>query len=71
MITEGSVMVPIFVPVLPVDTGSITTAAVPQGWVDLNGSQIVPQGNVGYVCTSATLTSGVFTIGVLWAEVPA
>lgn len=62
---------PIFFPLLPVNTGAITTGALASGFADVGGAFIVGPGNVGYVCASATLGSGVFTIAILWAELPA
>jgi hypothetical protein len=62
---------PIFLPLTGVNTGAVTTQAVSSSWVDVSGGLIVGPGNVGYVCASATLSSGVFTIGLLWAELPA
>jgi hypothetical protein len=70
----GTVIVlpaPIFLPLVAVNTGAITTQVLSTGFVDLGGSLIVGPGNCGYVCASATLTSGVFTIGIVWAELPA
>jgi hypothetical protein len=70
----GTVIVlpaPIFLPLVSVNTGAITTSVLTTGFVDVGGSLIIGPGNVGYVCASATLTSGVFTIGLLWAELPA
>jgi hypothetical protein len=70
----GTVIVlpaPIFLPLVSVNTGAITTSVLTTGFVDVGGSLIIGPGNVGYVCASATLTSGVFTIGLLWAEMPA
>lgn len=72
--TGGTVIVlpaPIFVPLVGVNTGAITTQVISSGWVDVGGLFIVGPGNAGYVCASATLTSGVFTIGLLWAELAA
>jgi len=63
--------VPIFFPLIAVNTGAITTGALTSNYVDVGGAFIVAPGNVGYVCASATLTAGVFTIGILWAELPA
>lgn len=57
-------------PLLAVNTGAITTGALTASYFDVGGAFIVPPGNVGYVCGNATLTAGVFTIGVLWAELP-
>ena len=70
----GTVIVlptPIFLPLVAVNTGAITTSAVPQTWVDVGGLVVAGPGTVAYVCASATLTSGVFTIGLVWAELPA
>lgn len=69
----GTVIVlpaPIFLPLTGVNTGAITTQAVSSSWIDVNGGLIIGPGNVGYVCSSATLSSGVFTIGIFWAELP-
>ncbi len=71
--TGGTVLVlplPVFLPLTGVNTGAITTQAVSSSWVDVGGGLIVGPGTVGYVCASATLTTGVFTIGALWAELP-
>ncbi len=58
-------------PLVAVNTGAITTGALTQCFVDLGGVFQVSQGSIGYICANATLTSGVFTIGLLWAELPA
>jgi hypothetical protein len=57
-------------PLVAVNTGAITTGALTQCFVDVGGAFIVAPGNVGYICGNATLTAGVFTIGLLWAELP-
>lgn len=62
--------VPVFLPLTGVNTGAVTTQALSSSWVDIGGALIIGPGNVGYVCASATLTAGVFTIGLLWAEMP-
>lgn len=62
---------PIFLPLTGVNTGAVTTQGVSSSWIDVGGALIVAAGNVGYVCSSATLSSGVFTIGLMWAELPA
>jgi hypothetical protein len=72
--SAGTVVVlpaPIFLPLIGVNTGAITTGVLNSSWCDVGGALIVGPGNVGYVCGSATLTAGVFTIGLLWAELPA
>lgn len=57
-------------PLVAVNTGAITTGALTNNWIDVGGVFQVGPGNVGYVCGNATLTAGVFTIGLLWAELP-
>ncbi len=62
---------PIFFPIVPVSAGAITTQVLSgPGFVDVGGAVVVNPGFVGYVSTSATLTSGVLTLSVLWAELP-
>jgi hypothetical protein len=61
---------PIFLPLLGVNTGAVTTGAISQSIAEVGGAVVVAPGGIGYVCTSATLTSGVFTIGMMWAELP-
>ncbi len=61
--------VPIFNPIIAVSGGAITTPVIAgSSYVDVGGSIVINPGYVGYVATSATLTSGVITIGVLWCE---
>lgn len=57
-------------PLIAVNTGAITTGVLTQCFVDVGGMFTVAPGNIGYVCGNATLTAGVFTIGLLWAETP-
>lgn len=63
--------VPNFAPLISVNTAAVTLQGITTSYVDVGGMFVVGPGNVGYVCASATLTTGVFTIGVLWAELPA
>lgn len=74
MTTTGNVGIlptPIFVPLIGVNTGAITTQCLGgTGFVDVGGLFIVGPGNMGCATVSATLTSGVFTVGLLWAELP-
>ena len=73
--STGTVIVlpaPIFMPLISVCGPTVTTAvATAASFIDVAGSLIIGPGNVGYICASATLSSGVFTIGVMWAELPA
>ena len=57
-------------PLIAVNTGAITTGSLTSCFQDVGGVFQVSPGCVGYVCANATLTSGVFTIGLLWAELP-
>jgi len=57
-------------PLVAVNTGAITTGALTSNFIDLGGALQVSPGTVGYVCGNATLTAGVFTIGLMWAELP-
>ena len=71
----GTVIVlpaPIFLPLVGINTGAITTQGVERTYIDVAGGLIIGPGNVGYVCASATLTTGVYPfIAILWAELPA
>ncbi len=74
MTTSGNVGIlptPIFVPLIGYNTGAITTQVLSGGYVDVGGLFIVGPGNVGYASVSTTLTGGVFTVGLLWAELAA
>ncbi len=63
--------VPIFYPIVPVSAVAITLQVLSgPGFVEVGGTIVVNPGYVGYVTTSATLTSGVLTLGLLWAEIP-
>lgn len=57
-------------PLVAVNTGAITTGALTTNYFDCGGAFQVAPGSVGYICGNATLTAGVFTIGLLWAELP-
>jgi len=59
-----------FQPVISVGTGALNLDNVDFAWVDLGGSIVVPSGSWASVASSATLTSGVFQIGLMWAEIP-
>ncbi len=64
--------VPTFSPLFPINTATAGTAmtALLQSNLDVGGTFVVGPGNVGYIASDATLTSGVLTIGVMWAEIP-
>ncbi len=59
-----------FIPTHTLDTGAITTVAVAPTWVDLGGTIVVPPGGWAAVSASATATSGVLKIALMWAEIP-
>ena len=62
---------PIFLPLIAVNTGAVSVNGVGTNWLDIGGALIVGPGTVGYVCGSATLSTLVIQIGLVWAEVPA
>lgn len=64
--------VPTFSPLFPINTATAGTAmsALQQSNIDVSGMFVVGPGNVGYIGSDATLTSGVLTIGIMWAELP-
>lgn len=60
-----------FIPTHQVTTVALTSAPpLSMQWWDLGGLFVVPAGSFASVAASATLTSGVFNIGLIWAEVP-
>ena len=66
----GILPAPVFVPLIGVNTGAVTTQVINGGYVDVGGMFIVGPGNMGCLTVSATLTSGAFTVGLMWAELP-
>jgi len=71
--SAGTVIIlptPIFLPLVGVSLAATSVGLnVAPSWVDVAGGLIIGPGNVGFVCGSAVQTSGVFTIGILWAEI--
>ena len=59
-----------FVPTHAIGTGALNLAALGLTWVDLGGSIIVPSGNFASVAASATATSAVLDVALMWAEIP-
>lgn len=59
-----------FMPTHTLDTGAITAVNVLPSWVDISGAVVVPPGSWAAIAASATATSAVVNIGVMWAEVP-
>ena len=69
--TVSVLPVPIFLPLVAVNTGAVSVNGVSANWLDLGGALIVGPGTVGYVCGSALLSTLVIQIGLVWAELPA
>jgi hypothetical protein len=63
--------VPIFMPLIAVNTGAVSVNGISQNWLDVGGALIVGPGTVGYICGSATLSTMVLQVGIVWAELPA
>lgn len=59
-----------FMPTHTLDTGAVTTINTLPSWVDLGGLFIVSPGDWIAVAASATATSAVCKIGLIWAEIP-
>lgn len=60
-----------FMPTHQVTTVALTSAPpLSMMWFDLGGCFIVPPGSFASVSASATLTSGVFSVGLIFAEIP-
>ena len=60
-----------FLPCVQVGTGAITVDNTELAWVELGGAIIVPTACWAAVSASATLTTGVFALGLVWMELPA
>lgn len=59
-----------FIPTHTLDTGAITTVAMLPAWVDIGGIVLVPPGSWCSVSPTATATSCVANIGLVWVEIP-
>jgi hypothetical protein len=57
-------------PFAQIGTGATTVDVAQMTWIDLEGSIIVPPNAWAAISASATLTSAVFQIGLMWEEVP-
>lgn len=61
--------VPIYLPLIGVAGAAITVGnTVTTSFLDIGGLVVVGPGSVGYVCAGGTLTTGVFQLGLVWAE---
>lgn len=60
-----------FIPTHQVTTVALTSAPpLSMMWFEIGGGFVVPPGTFAAVSASATLTSGVFSIGLIYAEIP-
>ena len=59
-----------FIPFGEIHTGAVSVHSVQQNWFDLGGGFIIPPGSFASVSPSATLTSAVVQVSLLWEEVP-
>jgi len=59
-----------FIPFAQVHTGAVTVDTAAFQWIDLGGSIVVPPGYFASICASATLTSAVLQVSLLWEEIP-
>ena len=59
-----------FFPVFSINTGALTVAAGLQMTWEIDGAIIVPPGSFASPCGSATLSTLVTNIGLVWMEVP-
>lgn len=57
-------------PFAQVHTGAVSVDTAPMTWVELSSSIIVPPNCWASVAASATLTSAVMQIGIVWEETP-
>ena len=57
-------------PFAALHTGALTVDTVDGGWFDMGGVLVTPPGAWMSVAASATATTTVASIGMLWAEVP-
>lgn len=60
-----------FMPMVQVGTGALTVDNNQLTFVELGGAISIAQGSWASVAASATLTTGVFAMALIWQEVPA
>lgn len=58
-----------FFPLLQLGTGALTVEDVNMGFIDLGGAIVVPPGCWASIAASATATTTVASLGLLWAEI--
>lgn len=59
-----------FLPLIQLGTGALTVDDIALGFIDLQGMIVVPPGSWASVAASATATTTVGQIGLIWAEIP-
>jgi hypothetical protein len=59
-----------FYPLADLHTGALTVDNLGLGWIDIGGALIVPPGAWGSIAASATATTTVAQLAMLYAEVP-
>lgn len=59
-----------FLPLLGLHTGALTVDNVGLGVIDIGGAFVIPPGCWGSIAASATATTTVAQLGVLYAEIP-
>ena len=59
-----------FIPFASVGTGALTVVETTLHWIDLGGIVTVPQNGFVSIAASATLTTGVFDMALVWEEIP-
>ena len=57
-----------FMPFVQINTGAITLADVTWNWVSCEGAIVVPPSSWIAICSSATPTSAVAGLGLMWGE---
>ena len=58
-----------FFPLLQLGTGALTVEDVNMGFIDLGGAIVVPPGSWVSIAASATASTTVANLGLLWAEI--
>lgn len=59
-----------FFPLLQLHTGALTVDNVALGWIDVGGAVVAPPGSWVSLAASATATTTVAQLGMLYAEIP-
>ena len=59
-----------FLPLAHLGTGALTVDNFENGFIPLDGMIVVPPGSWASLATSATATTTVANLGLIWAEVP-